>query len=342
MDSKEKLLNVLSAIFVVVFLISMAGLLYLIFPIDTDEAYQGILAIYMFAVFVVSGIVLGITEYRLQKIGWMILVSAVLLVAMVACGKHLEFMPSDISDIKEYGVCTFTVSQGGHERTGGGSRQNPRKDKYYVKYDAELEDGTPISFTEKVSGEEKMKELVDNQDTRVHAVFRTGYRYVFGDADDTKEVMMEKLTGWTKYVYIMAAAYAGIGIVVLLVHHFQKRTEQEARQEQEWTLIIDGDEQETVDWESIEKAVMNLDVMEEEAYVVLVRYIDTDKEEHLQVFADLDAEGELVFTIDRGIQVDDVHADYYVHYADDLEEVKEFFRLYYQEDTIDYDEFEEA
>lgn len=63
----------------------------------------------------------------------------------------------------------------------------------------------------------------------------------------------------------------------------------------------------------------------------------------MQFFADLDSEGKLFFTIDRGIRiVDKEQAAHYVHYADDLEEVKEFFRLYYQEDTIDYDEFEEA
>lgn len=153
MNKKEYLLKVLGAIFIVVFLISMAACLFLIFPIEIDESYQGILAIYMFVVLVVFGIVFGLTEYEgLQGIGRMLLVSAVLLMVMVGCCKYLDVIPSDL---EEYGVYTFTASSGERDILGGSSRQNPRQDKYYVKYDAELENGIQISFMEKVLSEKK-------------------------------------------------------------------------------------------------------------------------------------------------------------------------------------------
>lgn len=116
MNKKEYLLKVLGAIFIVVFLISMAACLFLIFPIEIDESYQGILAIYMFVVLVVFGIVFGLTEYEgLQGIGRMLLVSAVLLMVMVGCCKYLDVIPSDL---EEYGVYTFTASSGERDILG--------------------------------------------------------------------------------------------------------------------------------------------------------------------------------------------------------------------------------
>lgn len=331
--------GVLNAIFVIGLLISMAALLFFIFPIEIDEFYKGLLAVYMLVVLVVFGISAGVMECGgLLWIGRMLLISAVLLVTMVGCCKYLDVIPSDIKDC---GVYTFMAFEGKHEITGGGSRYNYRKDSYYVTYSTKLENGEQISFSEKVLSEKKMKELVEKQDKKIKRVVQPpkGY-YFFGNAEDTKEMILEELTGWTERVYLMAAVYAGGGILLILAHSFRKKG-QRAEQEADWTLIIDGEEQEKVDWKSIEKAVMNLDVTEEESSVVLVRYIDSDKEEYLQFFADLDSQGELFFTVDRGIRRDEEQADHYVHYTDDLEEVKEIFRLYYKEKTIDYDQFEE-
>lgn len=358
---KEK--GIFNAIFVMGLLISMAAFLFFIFPIDLDETYKGILVIYMLAVVVVFGIAAGFGVMEcggFSGIGRLLLISAVLLITMTVCCRYLDVVPSDIKDC---GVHTFTALEGKHEITGGDSRKNYRKDSYYVTYAIQLENGEQISFSEKVSSDTKMKELVDKQDKKIKRVIehQRGY-YLFGNAEDTKEMILEELTGWTESVYLMAAVYAGGGILLLLAGHFQKKGNR-AKQEAEWTLIIDGEEQEKVDWKSIEKAVMNLDVMEEEASVVLVRYMDSDKEEYLQFFADLDSEGELFFIVDRGICREEEQADYhvhdthgskdmffpmeeeqaghYVHNTDDLEEVKEIFRLYYKKGIIHYDQFEE-
>ncbi len=243
----------------------------------------------MLAAVVVFGIAAGFGVMEcggFSGIGRLLLISAVLLITMAVCCQYLDVIPSDIKDC---GVYTFTAFEGKHEITGGDSRKNYRKDNYYVTYAIQLENGEQISFSEKVFSETKMKELVDKQDKKLKRVIehQKGY-YLFGNAEDTKEMILEDLTGWTKPVYLMAAVYAGGGILLFLAGQFRKKGNKA-----EWTLIIDGEEQEKVDWRSIEKAVMNLNVTEEEASVVLVRYMDSDKEEYLQFFADLDSEGEL-------------------------------------------------
>lgn len=355
--------GIFNEFFVIGLLISMAVFLFFVFPIVLDETYKGILAIYMLAAVVIFGIAAGFGVIDCDGFsgsGRLLLISAILLIAMAACCKYFDVIPSDIKDC---GVYTFTAFEGKHEITGGDSRKNYRKDSYYVTYTAQLENGKQTSFTEKVSSETKMKDLVDKQDKKSKRVIehQKGY-YLFGNAEDTKEMILEELTGWTKPVYLIAAIYSGGGILLILIGHFRKKGNR-AKQKEEWTLIINGEEQEKVDWKRIEKAIMNLDVMEEEASVVLVRYIDTDKEEYLQFFADLDSEGDLFFIVDRGICRDEEQEDYYgndthmsqdmlfpmdeeqpghyVHNTDDLEEVKEIFRLYYKKDIINYDQFEE-
>lgn len=121
-----------------------------------------------------------------------------------------------------------------------------------------------------------------------------------------------------------------------------KNTMQTKELSSDWTLIIDGEEQEKVDLEVIKNKILNLDALEEDSFLVLVKYIGSEQEEYLQVYADIDSEGNNFFTMDRGLNKGEENCDHYVHYTDDAQEVSEIFRLYYEENTIRYEQFEEV